>query len=110
MKKLIIGAVAVLAAVSVNAASIKWQSGVRISNLVMSNLKLHGEPGDAEILQLDIAWLHDVIETDATGLNVGFTSQEKPIRAKSGRKCFKIKPTQAFDIIPMQRFSLSHPV
>ena len=81
-----------------------------ISNLVMSNLKLHGEPGDAEILQLDIAWLHDVIETDATGLNVGFTSQEKPIRAKSGRKCFKIKPTQAFDIIPMQRFSLSHPV
>ena len=38
-----------------------------ISNLVMSNLKLHGEPGDAEILQLDIAWLHDVIERDATG-------------------------------------------
>ena len=89
MKKLIIGAVAVLAAVSVNAASIKWQSGVRISNLVMSNLKLHGEPGDAEILQLDIAWLHDVIERDATGFGRRVHEPRKTDQGKISPQMFQ---------------------
>ena len=41
---------------------------VRIPNLVVPHLKLNGEPRDAEILQLDVAWLHYIVERNATGL------------------------------------------